>query len=67
MIEQVFRRTAVCTLLDEVIITTCDEQIARIANGFVTKTVMTSAIHKRASDRVAKASADDPAEIGGHG
>ena len=63
MIEHVFSRTSACTLLDEVFIATCDEEIASIARGFGAKTVMTSATHEGATDRVAEASATDPAEI----
>jgi len=63
MLEHVFRRTAACTLLDEVVIATSNEEIAHIANGFGAKTAMTSATHERASDCVAEASASDPAEI----
>ena len=54
MLEHVFRRTSACKLLDEVIIATCDEEISHAAKGFGAKTVMTSASHDRATDRVAE-------------
>lgn len=63
MIEHVYARTAACPLLDEVLIATCDEEIARAAAGFGAKAVMTSPAHQRATDRVAEASADDPADV----
>jgi 3-deoxy-manno-octulosonate cytidylyltransferase (CMP-KDO synthetase) len=63
MLEHVYRRTAACSLLDEVLIATCDEEIARVANGFGARTVITSPAHERASDRVAEATANDTAEI----
>jgi 3-deoxy-manno-octulosonate cytidylyltransferase (CMP-KDO synthetase) len=63
MIEHVFRRTSACTLLDEVIIATCDDEIASAAAEFDAKFVMTSAKHARASDRVAEAIANVPADI----
>jgi 3-deoxy-manno-octulosonate cytidylyltransferase (CMP-KDO synthetase) len=63
MIEHVYRRTVECSLLDDTFIATCDEEIARAAADFGAKTVMTSPMHARATDRVAEATADDPADI----
>ncbi len=63
MVEHVYRRTAMCSLLDEVVIATCDEEIVRSAEAFGARAVMTSAAHERATDRVAEVSARDPAEI----
>lgn len=63
MIQHVFQRTARCRLLDEVVIATCDDEIAKAARGFGARAVMTSADHERATDRVAEASAGDGADI----
>jgi len=62
MIEHVFRRTAACELLDEVIVATCDEEIAAAARGFGARAVLTSPAHERASDRVAEACQADAAD-----
>jgi 3-deoxy-manno-octulosonate cytidylyltransferase (CMP-KDO synthetase) len=63
MIEHVYRRAAACRDLDEVVLATCDDAIARAADAFGARVVMTAATHERASDRVAEAVADDPADI----
>jgi 3-deoxy-manno-octulosonate cytidylyltransferase (CMP-KDO synthetase) len=63
MVEHVYRRTAMCPLLDEVVIATCDEEIVHSAEAFGARAVMTSAGHDRATDRVAEVSAHDPADI----
>lgn len=57
MVEHVYRRTAASRLLSEVLIATCDEEIAAAARGFGATAVMTSSQHERASDRVAEATA----------
>ena len=63
MLEHVFRRTTACTLVHDVIIATCDEEIARVVESFGGRAVMTSAAHERASDRVAEAAVGEDAEI----
>ena len=63
MIEHVFARTAACTRLDDVLIATCDEEIALAASGFGARSIMTSAAHQRATDRIAEACESDPADI----
>ena len=63
MLEHVYRRTAACPMLDDVVIATCDEAIAEAAAGFGARATMTSATHERASDRVAEACAGDSADI----
>ena len=55
MIEHVYRGTVACALVDEVVVATCDAEIARAAAGFGARVIMTSAAHERASDRVAEA------------
>jgi 3-deoxy-manno-octulosonate cytidylyltransferase (CMP-KDO synthetase) len=63
MIEHVFRGTAQCAIVDEVVIATCDAEIAQAAAAFGARAIMTSAAHERATDRVAEVSAHDAAEI----
>jgi 3-deoxy-manno-octulosonate cytidylyltransferase (CMP-KDO synthetase) len=63
MIEHVFRRAAMCDLLDAVYVATCDEEIRRVAEGFGAPVLMTSSAHDRASDRVAEAAASLGADI----
>jgi len=63
MIEHVYRGTAACPLLDEVVVATCDQEIVGAAEAFGARAILTSAAHERASDRVAEACANDPAEI----
>ena len=55
MIEHVFRRVSVCAQIDEVCVATCDEAIRNVAKGFGANVIMTSAVHERATDRVAEA------------
>jgi 3-deoxy-manno-octulosonate cytidylyltransferase (CMP-KDO synthetase) len=54
MIEHVFRRAAMCDLLDAVYVATCDDAIRASVEAFGGDVVMTSAGHERASDRVAE-------------
>jgi 3-deoxy-manno-octulosonate cytidylyltransferase (CMP-KDO synthetase) len=63
MVEHVYRRTAMCPVLDEVVIATCDEEIVQAAGAFGARAIMTSAAHERATERVAEVSAHDAAEI----
>jgi len=55
MIEHVYRRTAMCRILDEVYVATCDAEIMNAVNTFGGKAIMTSSCHERASDRVSEA------------
>ncbi|MGH7467771.1 MAG: 3-deoxy-manno-octulosonate cytidylyltransferase [Longimicrobiales bacterium] len=55
MLEHVVRRTAACSLLSEVIVATCDQEIVDVVEAFGGQATMTSALHERASDRVAEA------------
>ena len=55
MIEHVYRRTAASTLVDQVYVATCDDEIGREVQGFGGGVIMTSSKHERASDRVAEA------------
>ena len=63
MIEHVYRSAAACAALDDVVLATCDDEIASVAKGFGAHVVMTSAAHERASDRVAEAASSDAADI----
>lgn len=63
MLEHVFRRARACRALDEVVIATCDEVIARAASEFDARVVMTSPEHVRASDRAAEVADRYPADI----
>jgi 3-deoxy-manno-octulosonate cytidylyltransferase (CMP-KDO synthetase) len=63
MIEHVYRRTAMCTSLDDVFVATCDQEIMDAVNAFGGTPFMTSAHHQRASDRVAEAAENFSAEI----
>jgi 3-deoxy-manno-octulosonate cytidylyltransferase (CMP-KDO synthetase) len=63
MIEHVYRAAVACTALDDVVLATCDEEIASAAERFGARAVMTSELHERASDRVAEAVAGNPADI----
>ena len=55
MIEHVYRRTAMCDMVDEVFVATCDEEIRRAVEEFGGEAIMTSSAHTRASDRIAEA------------
>jgi len=63
MLEHVYRRTRACHLFAEVVVATCDREIADVAESFGAKSIFTSASHERASDRVAEATARDSADI----
>jgi 3-deoxy-manno-octulosonate cytidylyltransferase (CMP-KDO synthetase) len=63
MIQHVYERTAACARLDDVFIATCDAEIAQAAQSFGAKSIMTSPLHERATDRVAEAVAHDSAQI----
>lgn len=63
MIEHVYRRTAMCKLVDMVFVATCDEEIRSAVEGFGGNVVMTSPEHQRASDRIAEATEGLEADI----
>ena len=63
MLEHVYRRSQACALIDDVIIATCDDAIARTAESFGARVARTSISHDRASDRVAEATAREPADV----
>ena len=49
-----YRRAALSTSLDEVVIATCDDEIKIEAESFGATVIMTSNSHERASDRIAE-------------
>ena len=63
MIEHVYRRTAMCPLLQAVYVATCDSEIYDAVEGFGGQAIMTSSVHQRASDRVAEAAQGLAAQI----
>ncbi len=63
MIEHVRRRVTLCSFLDNVIVATCDSEIAEEVESFGGKVVMTSDRHEACIDRVAEAAQGLEAEI----
>ena len=63
MLEHVYRGTAGCAQLDEVIVATCDAEIHDAAVAFGATVALTAATHVRACDRVAEVSAREAAGI----
>jgi 3-deoxy-manno-octulosonate cytidylyltransferase (CMP-KDO synthetase) len=63
MIEHVYRGIVACRALTEVVVATCDDEIARAATSFGARGIMTSSRHERATDRVAEVSANDAADL----
>jgi 3-deoxy-manno-octulosonate cytidylyltransferase (CMP-KDO synthetase) len=57
MLWHIWKRCALSTSLDTLVVATCDEEIRRTAEGFGARVVMTSRSHVRANDRVAEAAA----------
>jgi 3-deoxy-manno-octulosonate cytidylyltransferase (CMP-KDO synthetase) len=63
MIEHVYHRTVASPIVSDVIVATCDKEIKIAVERFGGRAVMTSTKHERASDRVAEAVCNDPADI----
>ena len=55
MIEHVYKRCAMASVLSSLYIATCDEEVVKATEGFGGQAVMTKDTHQRASDRVAEA------------
>ncbi|MBI1952784.1 MAG: 3-deoxy-manno-octulosonate cytidylyltransferase [Candidatus Omnitrophica bacterium] len=55
MIEHVRRRAALCKGFEEVVVATCDRQIAQVVERSGGRVLMTSSRHPAATDRVAEA------------
>jgi len=58
MIEHVYRRARQAESLDELLVATDDERIARVVHDFGGQAVMTSSEHKSGSDRIAEVAED---------
>ena len=63
MLEHCYRGASQSGKLDEVVIATCDEEIAAWASSRGIASVMTSDRHERATDRVAEATASVEADV----
>jgi 3-deoxy-manno-octulosonate cytidylyltransferase (CMP-KDO synthetase) len=63
MLEHVYRRTALCGLVDDVVVATCDDEIREAVGAFGGTVVMTSPLHERASDRVGEVAQGTVADI----
>lgn len=55
MVEHVRRRALLCKEFSEVVVATCDREIAVVAESYGGRVIMTSKAHQAASDRVAEA------------
>lgn len=55
MVEHCYLRSAMCNLLDEIVVATCDTAILNYINERGGKAVMTSDTHERATERTAEA------------
>jgi len=55
MVGHIYHRCKMASVLNEVYLATCDEEIMRYAESIGAKAIMTSDKHERASDRVAEA------------
>ncbi len=63
MIEHVRRRVALCNLLDDVIVATCDEEIKKVVETAGGRVMMTAGTHIRCTDRVAEAAVRLDADV----
>lgn len=55
MVEHVRRRALLCREFSDVVVATCDHEIAAVVEGYGGRVIMTSKAHQGASDRVAEA------------
>ncbi len=55
MVEHVRRRALLARVFSEVVVATCDQEIAEVIEGFDGRVIMTSPDHPAATDRVAEA------------
>lgn len=63
MIEHVYRRTAMASILDDVFVATCDKEIEEEVLNFGGRAIMTSPKHERCTDRIAEAASGIDADI----
>lgn len=55
MVEHVRRRALLCGEFSEVVVATCDREIAQVVESFGGRCIMTSSVHPGGTDRVAEA------------
>lgn len=55
MIEHVYLRSQLVSNVDDIVVATCDEEVAAVAQKIGAEVVMTSSQHKTAAERVAEA------------
>lgn len=55
MIEHVYKRSAMSTVLDDLYVATCDKEIFDAVHAFGGKAIMTDRCHERCTDRIAEA------------
>jgi len=55
MIEHVYKRSAMSTVLDDLYVATCDKEIFDVVHAFGGKAIMTDRCHERCTDRIAEA------------
>ena len=63
MIEHVRRRVALCNIIDDVYVATCDDEIREVVEKNNGKVIMTSKKHERCTDRVEEAARTLQADI----
>jgi 3-deoxy-manno-octulosonate cytidylyltransferase (CMP-KDO synthetase) len=63
MIEHVYKRSALCRILDILVVATPDEEILQAVQRFGGEAIMTSPAHQRATDRVAEAAGTTGGDI----
>ena len=63
MVEHVYRRTAMSSVVSAAYVATCDTEIYDAVEAFGGRAIMTSPDHQRASDRVAEAASNLEADI----
>ncbi len=63
MIEHVYKRSLLCTSLNELYVATCDLEIKKVVESFGGKVIMTSYNHERCTDRIAEAISDIDCDI----
>ena len=63
MIEHIRRRVKLCSLISEVIVATCDQEIFDAVEEFGGRAVMTSAAHERGTDRIAEVAVKLEADV----
>lgn len=55
MVLHVYERARRCSVVDEVVVATCDDEIRATVEAYGGRVIMTSQVHERATDRVAEA------------